>query len=438
MIQSAAQRARPGNVVPSGSAANVSGGHRLGDIGAVPPPPRRPAETNTGVKPTGGRPPRRRRSREQPAGASRRVGGGGAHPTAKRGGGGFPLLPTPDLLRWDAPVTLALLLGDAPPPLIAAIAAPRRLGLPPIASLAPAPAASTGDRVRVVGRAAATLVGGGAATALTRLPAVDELAWGGMSTFPRRVDGVAEVVETSEEEEVDDAGHSDDLDAAVEAPPEDAEAPLPGDRRERAWPGMAAAMAASLGARGDERTWRPHLDRPLAASRRPPAGPHHHASPWRGGSAAGTRRRGPDRTCRPSLTSPVPISPVTPDKADGGDSSQPHGRGPAAPGSAAAATAAAAAASAAAVSTAAAAAAGDGLQDRTPAAATAAAARAAAIARFREKKRRGDFSSTTRYVRRAVESTRRARLGGRFVSREEYERRTGAAQGSQGGEEEEG
>jgi len=426
MSQSVAQRARPGDARPSGSAANVSGGHRLGGIGAVSPPPRRPAAVTTGVAPTGGRPPRRRRPREQLAGASRRVGGGSAHQTAKRGGGGFHPLPTPELLRWDAPVTLALLLGDAQPPLIAAIAAQRPPGLPPSAPLPPTPAASTGDCGRVGWRVAAAAVGRGAAAASTRLPSVDELARGGTSTLPRRMDDVVEVVDTSDEEEVDDdSWDSDNLDALVAAPPENAEAPLPVGRRERAWPGMAAAMVASLGARGDEPPWRPHRDRPPTAPRRLPAGRPHTASPRRGGSASGTRRRGPDRTCRPLLTSPVPISPISPDGADGdGQLTQPRGRAPVAPGSAAAATAAATA--------------GSGPPGRTSAAAAATAARAAAIARFREKKRRGDFSSTTRYVRRAVESTRRARLGGRFVSRDEYERRTGAAQGSQGGEEEEG
>lgn len=360
-------------------------------------------------------------------------------------GGSAELVPlqTPSLLASSPPVSLALLLGHELPPLI-------------ISALQPS--AGTG-RLPQCGRASpqqvSDLVGRSPYIdherwgTSHRLPLAGKTAWDGISTIPRLLSGLSTTADGGRESEdessrCDSGGDSCRGESPVATPsfPSSSHR-LPrlsaaDGRRPRDWPGTAAAVAASLNAslpanlRRPTHSWRrsrPELRNEGAQQEfgdppPPPMLPDPEMPGRRGRKSSHALEGGR----QPSQS---PGSPITPLEAV-------HKRS-IADGRAAHPPTAAAVPSSATVATAETVAEEFPLplpalarpqQRRSPAQAAAAAARASALARFRKKKRRGDFSGATRYVRRAVESTRRARLGGRFVSWAEYKRLTG------GGEEE--
>lgn len=348
-------------------------------------------------------------------------------------------LQMPPLFATSPPVSLSFLLGDEPPPLILSILQP-----------------STGSgRLRQRRRGSpqreSDLVGRSPSIECEywgtshRQPLAVKNAWDGVSTMPRLVTGLS-ATETDSRESEDEIGsyESGSNGCSHEAPVVASRSPpqsrglanhsMIGGRRPRDWPGTAAAVAASLNASRPvdlpqpHRTWQPpRSELPKAAHRQasrgpppPPPLPHEPMLGQRGRktgrSAQGRRQpsRSPgspitpleavhsrsiagSRPAKPSMAErvPPPATGATPDAVANELPLPP----PAPPGP---------------------------QRWRSPAEAAAAAARAAALTRFRNKKRRGlDFSGATRYVRRAVESTRRARLGGRFVSWAEYNRLTG-------------
>lgn len=368
-------------------------------------------------------------------------------------GGSGELVPLrlPPLFAKSPPVSLSLLLGDEPPPLIHTI-----LQL------------STGSgRLRQCRRGSpqreSDLVGRSPSMECEywgtshQQPVAIQNAWDGISTMPRLVHGRSPNENGGREnKDESDCSNSGGNSCSYEAPFEDPQS-LPqsrglanhsatGGRRPRNWPGTAAAVKAFLNAsrpvnqRQPHRAWRPprsglpHTGR-RQGSRGPPPPP-----PLQRTSMHGQSGRKPGRPAeRQRLPSRSPGSPITPLEAVHNRSIE--GSRPARSSTAAPVPPPATVATADAVA--------QELpppppvppgpqQWLSPTEAAAAAARAAALVRFRNKKRRGlDFSGATRYVRRAVESTRRARLGGRFVSWAEYNRQTGKDGGGveKGGEE---
>lgn len=368
-------------------------------------------------------------------------------------GGSEELVPLrmPPLFATSPPVSLSLLLGDEPPPLILSILQP-----------------STGSgRLRQRRRGSpqreSDLVGRSPSIEREywgtshRQPLAIKNAWEGISTMPRLVNGLSADETGGRESEgessrYDSGGNSCSHEAPVVAPPSPPQSrglanhSVTGGPRPRDWPGTAAAVAASLNASRPVDLLQPHhawkpprSGLPKAAhrqgSRGPPPPPPLPHKPM-----LGQRGRKPGRSAegrrQPSRS---PGSPITPLEAV--HSRSIAGSRPAKPSTAVPPPPPATASTPDAVA--------HELPPpppappgpqrwRSPTEAAAAAARAAALTRFRNKKRRGlDFSGATRYVRRAVESTRRARLGGRFVSWAEYNRLTGkdAAETERVGEE---
>lgn len=367
------------------------------------------------------------------------------------GSGELGPLRMPPLFATSPPVSLSFLLGDEPPPLILSILQP-----------------STGSgRLRQRRRGSpqreSDLVGRSPSIEREfwgtshRQPLAIKNAWDGISTMPRHVTGLSANETGGRESEdessrYDSGGNSCSHEAPVGAPSSPPQSrglanySVTGGRRPRDWPGTAAAVAASLSASHPvdlpqpHRTWQPpRSGLPKAAhrqgSRAPPPPPPLPHKPM-----LGQRGRKPGRSVegrrQPSRS---PGSPITPLEAVHGRSiagsrpAKPSTAGPVPPPATVATPDAVAHELPPPPS------APPGPQRwRSPAEAAAAAARAAALTRFRNKKRRGlDFSGATRYVRRAVESTRRARLGGRFVSWAEYNRLTGkdGGEAERGGEE---
>lgn len=358
-------------------------------------------------------------------------------------------LRTPSLLASSPPVTLALVLGNEPPPVI-------------ISALQPSIETGRNAQHRQASpELDSDLVGRSPSLehecwgTSHRLPLIGKTAWDGISTMPRLVNGMNATADGGHESE-DESSRSDSSGdtccdevptAATSSPPDshDLACPSAADgRRLREWPGTAAAVAASVSAIHPANRRKPNHSRRPSRSGLPKAGVQQGsrdpprppllpvpAMPSRRGrkSSHSSEGRGqPNRS---------PGSPITPLEAV-------HNRCIADDRPAHLPTATAVPSSAAGSPTETAAnelprhcpAPPRPQQRHVPAEAAAAAARASALARFRNKKRRGDFSGATRYVRRAVESTRRARLGGRFVSWAEYKRLTGQYEGGaeRGGE----
>lgn len=364
------------------------------------------------------------------------------------GSGELVPLRTPSLLSSSPPLSLALLLGDEPPPLVISIQQPSTLTgrLPQRRRVSPQPDSD------LVGRSPS--IEHECWGTSHRLPMTGQTAWDGISTMPRLVNGCSATADGGRESEDESSCCDSGGDSCCEGAPVVASSTPPCSRglpspsaangkRARDWPGTAAAVAASLNAslpadlQKPIHSWRPpRSELPKAGSRResrgppPPPLPPVPAMLGRHGRKSGhssNGRRKPNQS---------PGSPDTPPE----DNRCIASRRPAHPRTAVAAP------SSAVVATTDTVAKESPLplpapprpqQRRSPAEAAAAVARASALARFRHKKRRGDFSGATRYVRRAVESTRRARLGGRFVSWAEYTRLTGQDAGGaeRGGQE---